>query len=128
MKKNIPFFTFVIMASLVFMVVCKKGEAPKEEEPVAGESLKPLVVSKVSNTPKQKPVGFDHTAHKKRAAAIGKNCKTCHHTGKINDKCSNKACHFGPGAEKLVHRKCYEECHLAAAVAPKQAECTRCHK
>ncbi|MBN1497397.1 MAG: cytochrome c3 family protein [Spirochaetes bacterium] len=128
MKKNITCFAFVIMASLVFTVACKKGEAPKEEAPVTGEALKPLVILKVSVDPKQKPVAFEHTSHKKRAAAMGKNCKTCHHIGKINDKCSNKGCHFGPGAEKLVHKKCYGECHLTAAAAPKQAQCAGCHK
>jgi hypothetical protein len=27
-----------------------------------------------------------------------------------------------------VHKKCFGECHLAAAAAPRQAQCAGCHK
>lgn len=127
MKKYIPLFFFIIVCSAL-AVTCKKEEPPKDEGQAVEEAAKPFIISKVSAAPQQKPVAFDHNAHKKRAAALGKNCKTCHHKGKINEKCSSKGCHFGPGAEQLVHKKCYGECHLTAAAAPKQARCAGCHR
>lgn len=127
MKKYVPIF-FVITACIALTVACKKEEAPKEPEQQAVTTNAPLVITKLSAAPQQKAVAFDHSAHKKKAASQGKACKTCHHKGKINDKCSNQGCHFGPGAEKLVHKKCYGECHLTAAAAPKKAQCAGCHK
>ncbi|HNW30374.1 MAG TPA: cytochrome c3 family protein [Spirochaetota bacterium] len=127
MKTYFPLF-ILIAACVVFAITCKKEEAPKEESPAVEETAKPLIISKVSAAPQQKAVTFNHTAHKKSATALGKNCKTCHHKGKVNEKCSNKGCHFGPGAEKPVHKKCYGECHLTAAAAPKQGQCAVCHR
>lgn len=127
MKKYLPLFFFIIICSAA-AVSCKKEEAPKDNSQTVEEAAKPFVISYVSATPRQKPVTFDHTAHKKRAAVLGKNCKTCHHKGKINEKCSTPGCHFGPGAETLVHKKCSGECHLTVAAAPKQAQCVACHR
>jgi hypothetical protein len=127
MKKNLPLL-FLIALFIVFAVTCKKEEAQKDDAPAVEEAAKPFMISPISAAPQQKPVTFDHNAHKKKAAALGKNCKTCHHKGTINEKCSDKGCHFGPGAEKLVHKKCYGECHLTAAAAPKQAQCAGCHR
>jgi hypothetical protein len=127
MKKHLP-LSLLIAACVIFAVTCKKQEAPKEEGQSVEEAAKPVIITMVSAAPKQKPVTFNHTAHKKSAAALGRNCKPCHHKGKINEKCSTGGCHFGPGAEKLVHGKCYGDCHLTAAAAPKQARCAGCHK
>lgn len=127
MKKYLPLFFFIIICTAL-MVTCKKEEAQKEPEQTTEVADKPFVITQLSAAPQQKPVAFNHTEHKKKAAATGKACKTCHHKGKINDKCANQGCHFGPGAEKLVHKKCYGECHLVAAAAPKQAQCAGCHK
>ncbi len=127
MKTYLP-LSIIIAACVAFAVTCKKEEAPKEEAPSVEEAAKPLRITKVSAAPKEKPAAFNHTAHRKSAAALGKNCRTCHHKGKASDKCSTPGCHFGPGAETLVHKKCYGECHLAAAAAPKQAQCAACHR
>jgi hypothetical protein len=127
MKKHLPLLFFIIIC-IALAIACKKEEAPKEEGLPAGEAAKPFVITKVSAAPQQKAVAFNHTAHQRKAASAGKTCKTCHHKGKINEKCSTRGCHFGPGAEKLVHKKCYGECHLTAAAAPRQAQCAGCHK
>jgi hypothetical protein len=127
MKKYLPLFIFIIACNAL-MFGCKKEEAPKDEGQPVEQAAKPFIIAKISAAPRQKAVAFDHNAHKRKAAAMGKNCKTCHHKGKINEKCSSQGCHFGPGAERLVHKKCYSECHLAAAAAPKQAQCAGCHR
>ena len=127
MKKHLP-LVCIMAACITFAVTCKKEEAPKDEGQAVEEAAKPLIITPISAAPQQKPAVFDHNAHKKWAAAQGKNCKTCHHKGKLNEKCSTKGCHFGPGAEQLVHKKCYGECHLSAARAPKQGQCAACHR
>lgn len=127
MKKQITII-LLILAAMILTSSCKKEEAPKESGQAVEEQAKPLIISAVSATSRQKAVAFNHTAHKQRAASMGKNCKTCHHKGNINEKCSTRGCHFGPGAEQLVHKKCYGECHLSAPGAPKQAQCAACHK
>lgn len=129
MKKYFPLFFLFIIICMIMTVTCKKEEAaPEEQGQTVEETAKPLVISKLSAAPQQKAVSFDHNAHKRKATAAGKTCKTCHHKGKINEKCSTPGCHSGPGAEKLVHKKCYGECHLTAAAAPKQAQCASCHR
>jgi len=127
MKKQLPLILLIVVC-VAITVACKKEEAQKEQRPPVEEAVKPFIITKLSAASQQKAVAFDHNAHKRKAAATGKGCKTCHHKGKINEKCSTVGCHSGPGAEKLVHRKCYGECHLTAAAAPKQAQCAMCHR
>jgi hypothetical protein len=127
MKKYSPLLLPIIIC-IAIAVTCKKEEVQKENDRAAEATAKPLIITKISATPQQKPVTFDHTSHKQRAGAQGKTCKSCHHKGKINDNCSNPTCHYGTGAEKFLHKKCYGECHRTAASAPKQSQCTGCHK
>ncbi|HOD14584.1 MAG TPA: cytochrome c3 family protein [Spirochaetota bacterium] len=127
MKKQLT-LTLLVAVCVAAAFACNKEEAPQEQGTPVEQAVKPFIITKLSAPSQQKAVAFDHNAHKRKAAATGKGCKSCHHKGKINEKCSAKGCHSGPGAEKLVHKKCYGECHLTAATAPKQAQCAACHR
>ena len=61
--------------------------------------------------------------HQKHAAKGVKNCKTCHHKGKVSDSCSK--CHKGAAGMKALHKNC-KGCHVKMNAGPKS--CKDCHK
>ena len=83
---------------------------------------------------KQGPVAFPHELHVKQAKVA---CKSCHHTGKFDQKCSAAGCHAGkaegkrPGCAELslkknpFHINCIN-CHKEKKAGP--VKCAECHQ
>ena len=115
------FIASLLAVSFMFATSCKK----KEE--VSEDSKDVVKIEKCSEKPTQGAVSFNHTEHKKRAIAAKQNCKSCHHKGKLTETCSSAKCHKNTKGEQLMHKKCYGDCHVSAANAPKKADCVKCH-
>ena len=112
----------LLAVSFMFATSCKK----KEE---VDEGSKDIVkIEKCAEKAQHGVVTFKHTEHKKRAIAAKQNCKSCHHKGKLTETCSSVQCHKNKKGEQLMHKKCYGDCHMSAANAPKKADCVKCHE
>lgn len=78
-------------------------------------------------------VTFNHEQHKKTALAEKKNCKSCHHIGKMNQACASAGCHVDANLDrggKRIHKTCLTACHRQAKFkdkAPTKCNDKRCH-